>query len=357
MNKILTLFTAALLIIITSCGSKETTTKITEKNPIAVKINSNAIATKTASLTTSGKIEAEKSANISTRMMGRVSKIHTTVGQHVKKGQLLISIENVDLLAKKAQIESGTLQAIAAYNNAEKDYNRFKKLMASQSTSQKEMDDITTHYTITKAQLETALSQQKEIDAQLEYTLLKAPFEGIITYKHIEEGNMANPGMPLLEIENTATFKIITPIPESKIANISLNTKVQVLVKSLEKEFTGTLTEIGSSSQNSGGQYLVKIVLDHHPELLSGMYTNIRFYNEHDSENTTVYVPNEALVTRGQLTGIYTVSESNTAILRWVRVGIQNENSVEILSGLNASEKYIVSAEEKLYNGATITVQ
>lgn len=357
MKYIYTIITTAIVLLISSCESKKPATKQIEKTPIAVTINSNSVNTNSSYLSTSGKIEAVKSANISTRMMGRISTIHTTVGQEVKKGQLLLSIENSDILAKKAQIKSGIIQATATLKNAEKDYKRYEKLIESESTSQKEMDDITTRYSMAKAQLETALAQQKEVNAQLEYSMLKAPFDGVITDKFIEEGNMANPGMPLLEIENTDKFKIRTSVPESQIGSISLNTKVMVLVKSLGIEYEGTITEIGSSSKNSGGQYLVKVIVGKHPKLLSGMYTNIHFYNNENTESANVFVPNSALVTKGQLTGIYTVSESNTAILRWVRLGTKSGNSVEILSGLNATEKYIVSAEEKLYNGATITVQ
>jgi hypothetical protein len=68
-------------------------------------------------------------------------------------------------------------------------------------------------------------------------------------------------------------------------------------------------------------------------------------------------VPKEALITRGQLTGIYTVSQQNTAVLRWLRVGNTIGDNVEILSGLKEGETYIMSSQEKLYNGATLTIQ
>ncbi len=357
MKTILTL-TAGTLLFLGSCTQKEAATKAPIKNePIPVQINKNNITATPASLTTSGKIEAIKAANISTRMMGIVSKIHTKIGASVQKGDLLLSIQNTDLQAKKTQINSGIQEATAAFENAKRDYERFQKLFEQQSTSQKEMDDMTTRYSMAKARLATAKAMQTEINAQLEYALLKAPFNGTITNKYIEVGNMANPGMPLLEIEDTQKFQVITPLPESEISSISLETEVTVLVKALNKKFKGTIAEISSSSKNSGGQYLVKIVVDKQPEILSGMYANVQFFNQHAKTNTSVYVPKSALITRGQLTGIYTISDYNTAILRWVRLGKTNKNTVEILSGLHQNEKYIVSASEKLYNGANITIQ
>jgi multidrug efflux pump subunit AcrA (membrane-fusion protein) len=70
-----------------------------------------------------------------------------------------------------------------------------------------------------------------------------------------------------------------------------------------------------------------------------------------------VLIPSEAIINRGQLTGVYTVSQSNTALLRWLRLGRTYGDQVEVLSGLNADESYIFSAEGKLYNGVKISIQ
>src|SRR5690606_36197574 len=103
---------------------------------------------------------------------------------------------------------------------------------------------------------------------------------------------------------------------------------------------------------NTGGQFLVKVVLDKTDvNILSGMYATVQIPIEKKTDVTTVLVLQEALVKRGELTGIYTVSQSNTAILRWLRLGRTFGDHVEILSGLAADENYIISSEEKLYNG------
>ena len=70
-----------------------------------------------------------------------------------------------------------------------------------------------------------------------------------------------------------------------------------------------------------------------------------------------VLIPTDAIVTNGQLSGVYTVSQTNTALLRWLRLGRTFGNQVEVLSGLNSNEAYIISADGKLYNGLKISVQ
>ena len=91
--------------------------------------------------------------------------------------------------------------------------------------------------------------------------------------------------------------------------------------------------------------------------ILSGIYTTVQFPVEKKLDMVTVLIPNEAIVTKGQLSGVYTVSERNTAMLRWLRLGRTYGDQVEVLSGLSADENYIISAEGKLYNGAKITIE
>ena len=115
---------------------------------------------------------------------------------------------------------------------------------------------------------------------------------------------------------------------------------------------------MSTSAKNTGGQFLVKIDLDKtDANILSGMFTTVQFPVERKAKSAMVLIPNEAIVTNGQLSGIYTVSQSNTAMLRWLRLGRTFGDQIEVLSGLNADEAYIVSAEGKLFNGAKISIQ
>ncbi len=361
MKKIYTTLTLiALSLVAISCGGKKEKTVFANTGPaVTVTLNTLDADNNSPFITASGKIEAANSANLSTRMMGFVNKVHVKVGDKVKKGQLLISINNTDLQAKLAQVNASITEANAAFNNAEKDYNRFKNLFADGSASQKEMDDITAHYTMAKARLEAAKQMKNEIQAQFAYVNIRAPFSGVVTNKFIKKGDMANPGMPLISVETPKLFQVTAMVPESEITKIKPGIKVNVLVKSLNQTITGEVTEVSTSAQNTGGQYLVKIVLDKTDvPILSGMYATVQFPVE--KTNTTspmVLVSTEALVHNGELTGVYTVSQNNTAILRWLRLGRTYGDKVEVLSGLNANENYIVQAKGKLFNGAKVTIQ
>lgn len=360
MKKIFIPVLTVALVFLSSCNGEK---KESSAKEVAIPVKVSGITQNNDSqfVTASGKITAEKSANISTRMMGYITKMQVQLGQKVTAGQLLISINNTDLQAKKAQVDASILQATAAYNNAKKDYERFVNLFKQQSASQKELDDMTARYEMAKAGLEGARQMRNEIAAQFSYSNITAPFSGVVTNTFVKEGDMANPGMPLLSMEAASKLQVTAMVSENNIASIQKGMPVNVLVKSSNTKLTGKVSELSLSATNTGGQYLVKINLDKTDStILSGMFVNVQFPVTNKATTTTnemVWVPQSALIKQGQLTGIYTIGTGNTAILRWLRIGKNIGNQVEILSGLSADENYIISAEGKLYNGALVTIQ
>ena len=353
-NLIILLITAQIL---SSCERKEQLTVVENTKVVNVKLSKVKAQSRTETVSASGKIAATNNANLSTRMMGYITKISVNVGDKVKKGQLLLSINNTDLLAKRAQVNASIAQAKFGFKNAEKDYNRFKKLYEQKSATQKEMDDMTTHYEMAKAGLEAAMQMKNEVGAQFTYTNIKAPFSGVVTNKFVNEGDMTNPGMPLIAIETLKKFVVNTMIPESDITKIQSGSQVKVYIKSIHKTITGLVSEVSISAKNTGGQYLVKIALAESEEsVLAGMFATVDFPVV-GKFSTKILVPKSAIVENGSLRGIYTVSEQNTAVLRWIRIGKSYEDQVEVLSGLQTGDQYISSADAKLYNRVKVIVQ
>ena len=345
-------------VLISSCGSEDKKAVVDNSPAIAVQVKTVSEDNSSPFLSVSGKIEAAKSANISTRMMGYVDKIYVGVGDKVSDGQLLMSVNNANMSAQLAQVNAGITEAEAAFTNAEKDYNRFSTLFQENSASQKELDDITANYNMAKARLESAKQMRNGVNAQMGYANIRAPFNGVVTNKFISAGDMANPGMPLLEVESPGKYQVLAMVPESEILAVKNDTEVTVQVKALNENVKGKVTEVSTSSKNTGGQYLVKVILDKTDEqILSGMYATVQFPVARKTTTSAVMIPIEAIVKNGQLSGIYTVSQSNTALLRWLRLGRTFGDEVEVLSGLSADEQYIVSAEGKLFNGAKIANQ
>jgi RND family efflux transporter MFP subunit len=353
---IITLITFTLFIV--SCVSEDKKVAVDNTPVINVKVSKIHKNRKTPFLSVSGKIQATNSADLSTRIMGYVKKVYVNIGDNVQKGQLLVAINNADLQAKKGQIDAAITQAKTAFINAEKNYKRFKNLMASKSISQKEMDDMTANYQMAKAGLESANQMKNEINAQFAYSNITAPFSGVITSKNIEDGDMATPGITLISLEAPNKFEVMAMVPETEIFKIKKGITVNVLVKAIDKNIKGMVTEVSTSAKNTGGQYLVKVDLEKtNATILSGMFTTVQFPVAQNIKSEMVLISSEAIVKSGQLSGVYTISQSNTALLRWLRLGSVYGDKIEVLSGLSTNETYIVSADGKLFNGAKILIQ
>ncbi len=295
--------------------------------------------------------------------MGYINKLYVKVGDAVKAGQLLVSINSTDIIAKRAQADAMIAQAQAALSSAQKDYDRFTVLYNKQSASAKELDNVTLQYHAAKANVEASKQMRNEANAQLSYTNITAPFSGVVTQKLLDAGSMANPGMPILTIEQNKSLQVSAAIPESQISLLKQGTEATMLIKSTGKTIKGNVAQISASSQYSGGQYLIKINIPEQDKdgLYAGMYVNVSIPVKQKvtmpSNAATVLVPQLAIIYKDQLTGLYTISNDTTALLRWVRLGNNYGDKVEVLSGLSKDENFIVRADEKLYNGAPIKLR
>lgn len=356
-----TIIIAGFSLLLSSCSNApekegQTTTAI----PVKVTLATPSINTQQG-INASGQVKATETANISTRVMGYITKINVKVGDQVKKGQLLATISNDDIMAKKAQTEAMLNLAQAALANAERDFQRYTALHKQHSASDKELENITLQYNSAKAQLETSRQMRNEVSAMLAYTNLTAPFSGVVTQKLADAGSIASPGMTLLVLEQSSGFHVSATVTESDIDKIIEGTTVMVLVKSTGKKLNGKITEISQSSQFTGGQYQIKVAISD-PKLnglYAGMYVNIfipvKKVDTTGNQTGSPLIPVTSLVNRDQLTGIYTVSNDQIALLRWVRLGKTVGDEVEVLSGLSMNEKFITSSEGKLFNGAKVT--
>jgi RND family efflux transporter MFP subunit len=307
----------------------------------------------------SGEVTAKQTATISTRIMGYITKIYVKPGDKVATGQLLVSISSDDILAKKAQAQAAIVEAEAAAKDAERDYERFKTLREQNSASEKELENVTLQNTSMKAKVQMAHQQMNEINAMLAYTDIRAPFSGIVTQKMMDEGSMANPGMPILTVEQSGELQVVASVPENYIPYVKVGDAAKINLKSLNITIDGKVVELSPSAFGTGGQYAMKLAIDEKDKenIRSGMYATILIPNKAGSDvSGKIMLEKSSIVYRDQLTGVYVVDGQNQAILRWVRLGKEAGNQVEALSGLSPDDVVISKAEGKLYNGVKVSV-
>lgn len=343
--------------ILYACSSSD---KLEDKDKTIVKVEAYSPAQSTnEGFYLSGEVTAKQTANISTRMMGYINKIYVKPGDKVASGQLLVSISSDDILAKKAQIQAMITEAEAAAKNAQRDYERFKTLRNQNSVSDKELENVALQNTSMNAKVQMARQQMNEVNAMLSYTNIRAPFSGVVTQKMVDEGSMANPGMPILTIEQNGELQVIASIPENYIQYVKVGDIAQMELKSLGITIDGRVSELSPSAFRTGGQYSMKLAIDTKDKenIRPGMYVNILIPNK-TGENITskIMLDKSSIVYRDQLTGVYVIDDQSQANLRWIRLGKTIGNQVEVLSGLSQNDKIVSKAEGKLYNGVKVSV-
>ena len=339
-----------------SCGSQQSEPQNETAVPVEVATAESAPGSSMTSF--AGSIKSNNQANLSTIVMGTITEVSVTVGDRVSQGDILARIKDDQIRAKKNQIEANMVQARANLENTEKNYNRIKNLYAENSATSKELDDISTMYDIAKANVEALEASLNEVNEMLAYTVIRAPFDGVISRKNVSEGDMAAPGQPLLSIVDPGTLKVTANVPERWITGIAEGDTVSVSVSAAGIEATSAvLTAVSEAGDPMSSQYAIEARFTNSSDLSrlkTGMFAEVSIAAGGDD---ALFIPQSALVERGQLTGIFTISDANRTLLRWVRTGNSSGETVEILTGLTPGEQYIVSAGQNLQQGQLIEIQ
>lgn len=353
----------AAVVLLASCGNDDKVATATQPATVNV-VLATPSTDGTTSISASGQVEASQTAAISTRVMGTINTLTVKVGDRVSQGQVLATISDDDIKAKGAQTDAMIAEAEAHFAAAQKDYTRFTNLYKQESATAKELEMVTLQYNAAKAKVDAARQMKNEVNAMASYATLRAPFSGIVTQKLAEVGNIANPGMPILMIENSGVKQISASVAESDISKIKLGETATVLIKSTGKTFEGKVVQINPSSQFTGAQYIIKVSIpaSEQQNAMPGMYVNLSLApgvaaTTSDNNTDEVLIPAVSIVYRDELTGVYTLGNENTALLRWVRLGRTHGDKVEVLSGLGKDESFILSADGKLTNGIKVNVK
>ena len=222
-------------ILLSSCSSDKEKSAMNQDAPISVTVSKSSSNSNNGFVSASGKLVAKNSVNVSTRMMGYITGMNIEVGQNVRAGQLLVSINASDIQAKGGQANAQISQAQANFNSAKKDYERFTNLYKTQSASQKELDDMRARYEMAQAGLQAAQQMKNEVNAQYRYTNVTAPISGTVTAKYASQGDLANPGIPLLTIESPSSLQAQVLVSEQNITQINEGMSVEITMKSLNE--------------------------------------------------------------------------------------------------------------------------
>jgi len=249
-------------------------------------------------LTTAGAIEIDLSGSVvsdnqkmmTSRYMGFVKNMAVSEGDIVKKGQLLYEIDSKEIESAERQVDLAISQARLAlqmnrnqYNNVLTNLARHQRLYKKKMVSKYELEtlqlaakNLKDMVTIAQEQVKQALAKKQEVLNQYNYLKIKAPNDGVIVAKKLNEGEMAIPGMPAVILTDLSKLKIVAEISETQLKYINLGKKVKVEIPSLGFATTGKISSIIPSSNPMTHKFKIKITFDHKGKsVYPGMYAKI----------------------------------------------------------------------------------
>jgi RND family efflux transporter MFP subunit len=273
-----------------------------------------------------GTTASEEKINLSARIPAYVGEIFASAGDRVKKGQVLLTLDDRDIRQQLAGAEAGLHQART-------EYDRAKGLFEKEATTQQAL-------TAAESMLAGARAQVEQVKVMLTYAQVVSPIDGIVTERRIEAGDLANPGMLLLAVYDPLRMRLEAPVPVRLIDRLALGQAVEVSLERPARVFRGAVAEIVSEVDAASRTQLVKVHLEGvEGDVLPGTFGRLWV----DAEpREAVFVPASAVAHLGQLSFVQVVRDGR-ALRRLVKTGPARGDRVEILSGLRAGDVILVN--------------
>ncbi|NJN69372.1 MAG: efflux RND transporter periplasmic adaptor subunit [Nitrospira sp.] len=220
------------------------------------------------------------------------------------------------------------------------------QLYETDAVSKQELENATRAYRVAEA-------NRKAVEAQLSYTVVRAPFDGVITEQKVEAGELASPGQPLLKMEDPRRLRLEATVAEGDLKSVSNGDKISVVIDALGVEvLIGRVSHILPAGDPQTHTFMVKVDLPNTPGLKTGMFGRFQLDK---GARPTILVPVTAIVERGELTSLYAVGANHVARLRWVKLGRRFDPQVEILAGLNEGERVLTDGSQGV-DGARVQI-
>ncbi|HYL12182.1 MAG TPA: efflux RND transporter periplasmic adaptor subunit [Terriglobales bacterium] len=316
-----------------------------------------------------GTVRAAQTSQLAAQTMGNIVEIRVHEGDRVQRGQVLAVIDDAQ---QRAASDHATAAATAAQQEiaaadsdfalADATFKRYKTLYERKSVSPQEFDETKARYEAALARRGMAQAGKAQSDAAvaqartaLEYTRIRAPFEGVITERKMDSGALASPGMPIFTVEDLRHYRLQVDVNESDLQYVHLRQGLPVIIDALDNaQLPGKVVQIVPAVDPASRSFLVKIDLPSDSRLRSGLFGRVQIAR---GRRSALRIPQTAVVQRGQLQGVYVLDQNKIASLRYVTLGKASGPEVEILAGLQDGEKLVSKPGELELNGKRIEAE
>jgi RND family efflux transporter, MFP subunit len=296
--------------------------------------------------TFSGQLVARQNATLAARMTATVADVLVDVGDRVEQGDILVRLDNADLSAKVRQVQQSLASAQSQLNTARSDYRRMETLLAKKLVPQSQFDDAENRLNTARSEYRRAIAAVDEAETQFGFSLVRAPFTGLITEKIINQGDTATPGAAMLTLYNPDSMEAHVNIAESSLPFVTIGDTLHLHLPTYDKKLTGTIRTIMPAADATSRSYRVTLTLPvtdgDDQALLPGMFVKVTVSQKVGS---ILSVPANARYQIGQLDYVNVVEDSQ--ITR--RLVVLTEEGL-VRKGLKAGETVLLNPKVQKNN-------
>lgn len=308
---------------------------------------------------TEATVEAVRESTVAAQVAGRVVAVNFDAGDYVKAGTVIVRLAAQELSSAVAGSRAQVAQADATLTNARANYARQQQLFQQKFISQAALDRAAAEFRSAEAASRAARAGAGQSAAISSYTVITAPYSGVVAARHVEMGESVSPGTPLMTGFDPRNMRVVATIPQYKLAVVKAAKHVTVEIPSLNKwiEATGvTMLPTADAATHS-----VKVRIDL-PQTLTSVLPGM-FVRAHFSLGSArrLSIPANAVLRRSEVSAVYVIDAKRRISLRQVRLGETDaRGQVEVLAGLSPGESIALNpimAGIALRNSASQTTQ
>lgn len=306
-------------------------------------------------------VEANDIATIHPRVSGYIRKWDVDIGAHVKTGQLLADIDTPELDQQLAQAKAALATAAAKQNVAKISADRWSRLLARNAVSQQETDEKTGDFTEKSADVQAAKADVDRLQALESFKRIVAPFDGVVTARTAHVGALVAAGTPndpgLFTVADVHRLRIYVHVPQAYSAELTPGMAASVTVPEYAgREFQATLASTSGAVGAQSGALLAELQIDNPDQALKpGDYAQATFKIA-PSSNATLRLPSSALMFRQQGMAVGVVDAQSRAHIRYIAIRHDLGASVEIATGVAATDRVINNPPDSLQDGEKVRV-
>jgi RND family efflux transporter MFP subunit len=283
-------------------------------------------------------VEAVRQSTVAAQISGRIVELRFDVGDSVKKGEVIARIDERAATQALAASEAQVREAEAALRNARAEYERAKQLVTQKFVSPAALERAEAQYKSAQERVSALLAGAAQVATERGFATIVAPYSGIVSARHVELGEMASPGKPLMTGFDPATLRVSATVPQAQVAAIEAGAKARIEIPSTGKWIEAIDLRLVPAADPRTHTSQVRLTLPKEARgVYPGVYARAHFVT---GRKPALLVPRAAVIRRSELTAVYVVPEGAAPQLRQVRLGsAADEASVEVLAGLRAGER------------------